>query len=64
MKIKLYMDVFRGQKDGFHANSNPFPGTLSDHQKRFHFVVDIPDSALTIHQGEFTHVDELKEVSA
>lgn len=60
MKVKMYMDVYKGQKD-FFANSNIAYDPCSG-QTRFHFTVEIPDSALLPEQGQYTHVEDFKEV--
>lgn len=61
MKVKMYMDVYKGQDKWFGATSqptfDPTPGVT-----RFHFTVDIPDSALKWDEGQYTHVEDFKEV--
>ena len=60
MKVKLYMDVYKGQKEWFSACSNvshdPTHGNT-----RFHFTVEIPDSALKAEQGQRAHVEDFEE---
>ena len=61
MKVKLYMDVYKGQDRWFGASSHPAHDVPSG-CTRFHFTVDIPDNAVKFDEGLYTHVEDIKEV--